>query len=58
MPDTISTCKKWQFVGSGDTCLSIEQQYSITATQFGRWNPYVGPSCAALWLGYYVCVGV
>lgn len=27
-------------------------------TQFGAWNPYVGTSCASLWLGYYVCVGV
>ncbi|PLB44330.1 hypothetical protein P170DRAFT_503006 [Aspergillus steynii IBT 23096] len=58
MPNTISTCKKWHLVASGDSCWSIEQQYSITAAQFGKWNPYVGSSCASLWLGYYVCVGV
>ncbi|GIC89055.1 putative LysM domain protein [Aspergillus udagawae] len=58
MPSTISTCKKWHLVATGDSCWSIEQQYGITATQFGTWNPYVGTSCASLWLGYYVCVGV
>jgi hypothetical protein len=51
MPSTISTCKKWHLAASGDNCWSIEQQYGITATQFGT-------SCASLWLGYYVCVGV
>ncbi|EHA19725.1 hypothetical protein ASPNIDRAFT_179830 [Aspergillus niger ATCC 1015] len=25
---------------------------------FNMWNPYVGSSCANLWLGYWVCVGV
>ncbi|KAH2160340.1 hypothetical protein KXW37_010006 [Aspergillus fumigatus] len=58
MPNTTSTCKTWHLVASGDSCWSIEQQYSITATQFGTWNPYVGSSCASLWLGYYVCVGI
>ncbi|OGM41739.1 LysM domain protein [Aspergillus bombycis] len=58
MPDTISSCAKWHLVASGDSCWSIEQQYSITSTQFDSWNPYVGSSCTTLWLGYYVCVGV
>ncbi|KAL4961050.1 putative LysM domain protein [Aspergillus stella-maris] len=58
MPDTISTCAQWHQVASGDTCWDIQQQYGITAAQFGRWNPYVGSGCASLWLGYFVCVGV
>ncbi|THC89830.1 hypothetical protein EYZ11_010714 [Aspergillus tanneri] len=58
MPNTISTCKKWHHVATGDNCWSIEQEYSISATQFEKWNPYIGSSCASLWLGYYVCVGV
>ncbi|KAJ5135357.1 uncharacterized protein N7515_004635 [Penicillium bovifimosum] len=58
MPNTVSNCAKWHLVASGDSCWSIEQQYSITAAQFGNWNPYIGSSCASLWLGYYVCVGV
>ncbi|GAB1202090.1 hypothetical protein APSETT445_000701 [Aspergillus pseudonomiae] len=39
MPDTISSCAKWHLVASGDSCWSIEQEYSITSTQFASWNP-------------------
>ncbi|PYI09360.1 hypothetical protein BO78DRAFT_437930 [Aspergillus sclerotiicarbonarius CBS 121057] len=58
MPDMISTCTKWHLVASGDNCWSIEQGAGISASDFASWNPYVGSSCANLWLGYYVCVGV
>ncbi|RAK90215.1 LysM domain protein [Aspergillus costaricaensis CBS 115574] len=58
MPDTIDTCEKWHLVAEGDNCWSIEQDAGITADQFNTWNPYVGSSCANLWLGYWVCVGV
>ncbi|RAL14683.1 putative LysM domain protein [Aspergillus homomorphus CBS 101889] len=58
MPNTIGTCSKWHLVASGDSCWAIEQEYSITAAQFGKWNPSVGASCSTLWLGYWVCVGV
>ena len=58
MPSTISTCKKFYQVQSGDGCWSIEQANSITAAQFSTWNPYVDANCDNLWLGYYVCVGV
>ncbi|GKZ65102.1 hypothetical protein AnigIFM50267_007266 [Aspergillus niger] len=58
MPDTIDTCKKWHLVADGDNCWSIEQDAGVTASQFNMWNPYVGSSCANLWLGYWVCVGV
>ncbi|GLA39977.1 hypothetical protein AnigIFM63309_007581 [Aspergillus niger] len=58
VPDTIDTCKKWHLVVDGDNCWSIEQDAGVTASQFNMWNPYVGLSCANLWLGYWVCVGV
>lgn len=37
-PGTISTCKKYHRVVSGDSCWSIEQEAGITSTQFNRWN--------------------
>ncbi|OJZ91028.1 carbohydrate-binding module family 50 protein [Aspergillus luchuensis CBS 106.47] len=58
MPDMINTCNKWHLVADGDNCWSIEQDAGITAGQFNTWNPYVGSSCANLWLGYWVCVGI
>ncbi|KAL4981676.1 LysM domain protein [Aspergillus falconensis] len=57
MPDIISTCTEYYLVQRGDSCSSIEQEYSITSTDFYTWNPAVGDDCASLWLGYYVCVG-
>ncbi|KAL4860715.1 hypothetical protein BDV12DRAFT_208904 [Aspergillus spectabilis] len=57
-PGTISTCKKYHRVVSGDSCWSIEQEAGITAAQFNRWNSGVGEDCASLWAGYYVCIGV
>ncbi|KAL4877580.1 hypothetical protein BJY04DRAFT_230540 [Aspergillus karnatakaensis] len=58
MPDTIDSCSKWHLVSSGDSCWSIEQEHGVYAAEFARWNPYVGSGCEALWLGYFVCVGV
>ncbi|GAT22555.1 LysM domain protein [Aspergillus luchuensis] len=58
IPDTINTCNKWHLVADEDNCWSIKQDAGITAGQFNTWNPYVGSSCANLWLGYWVCVGV
>ncbi|RHZ48402.1 putative LysM domain protein [Aspergillus thermomutatus] len=58
MPGIISTCTSYYLVQSGDSCWSIEQAYSISAANFSTWNPDVGTSCASLWEGYYVCVGV
>ncbi|OKP00965.1 hypothetical protein PENSUB_7546 [Penicillium subrubescens] len=57
-PGTISTCKKYHLVANGDSCWSIEQSAGITAANFNTWNPDVGLSCASLWVGYYVCIGV
>jgi hypothetical protein len=51
MPSTIATCKSYYLVQSGDYCALIEGKFGITAVQFQAWNPYVGASCANLWLG-------
>ncbi|RJE24636.1 LysM domain protein [Aspergillus sclerotialis] len=57
-PGTVPACQKYHLVESGDSCYDIEQQYGITTAQFNKWNPKVGEDCGALWVGYYVCVGV
>jgi hypothetical protein len=53
----ISNCNKYHLVESGDGCASIASAYGISLSNFYSWNPAVGSSCGALWLGYYVCVG-
>ncbi|KAJ5934389.1 hypothetical protein N7466_003936, partial [Penicillium verhagenii] len=61
MPDEASKCNKcnkWHTVVSGDGCQAIADQYDILLSDFYIWNPSVGTSCASLWLGYAVCVGV
>ncbi|KAI1754110.1 hypothetical protein F4782DRAFT_529039 [Xylaria castorea] len=55
-PGAVCACKRWHKVVSGNTCDTIEKQYSITAAQFLKWNPQVGSDCSTLWLGYNVCV--
>ncbi|KAF3064419.1 LysM [Daldinia childiae] len=57
-PGSICKCKSWHQVNSEDTCANIEARYKITAEQFNKWNPLVGPMCKLLWDGYNVCVGV
>ncbi|PWW71787.1 Carbohydrate-Binding Module Family 50 protein [Tuber magnatum] len=52
------SCNKWYFVVSGDTCAAIATSKGISLAVFYTWNPSVGSTCASLWLGYYVCVGV
>ncbi|KAL4772369.1 hypothetical protein BDW60DRAFT_216720 [Aspergillus nidulans var. acristatus] len=53
----ISNCNKYHQVESGDGCASIASAYGISLSNFYSWNPAVGSSCGALWLGYHVCVG-
>ncbi|KAH7014605.1 uncharacterized protein B0I36DRAFT_369543 [Microdochium trichocladiopsis] len=50
-------CNKYHEVVSGDYCQKIADQYKISLSTFYSWNPAVGTSCSALWLGYHVCVG-
>ncbi|KAK1766314.1 hypothetical protein QBC33DRAFT_542494 [Phialemonium atrogriseum] len=54
----ISNCNKFYLVGSGDTCSNIATAQGISLTNFYAWNPAVGNTCASLWAGYYVCVGI
>ncbi|KAK3934192.1 hypothetical protein QBC46DRAFT_325534 [Diplogelasinospora grovesii] len=53
-----ANCNNFHLVASGDTCLVIEGEYGITASQFSTWNPAIDAQCDNLFLGYYVCVGV
>ncbi|KAJ6032590.1 hypothetical protein N7540_003322 [Penicillium herquei] len=55
-PSTDPSCTTFHKVVSGDTCVSIEEEYGITAAEFLAWNPNVGSTCESLWLGYLVCV--
>jgi LysM repeat protein len=57
-PGMVAGCNKFHLVASGDYCSKIVSNYGINLQDFYSWNPTVGESCAGLWLGYYVCVGV
>jgi hypothetical protein len=57
-PGMITTCKKFHLVVSGDQCALIATAAGFTLANFYQWNSYVGDTCASLWLGYYVCIGV
>ena len=52
-PGTISTCKTFHKVVSGDTCMAIENAAGITATQFATWNTGVNADCTNIDVGYY-----
>ncbi|GKU22227.1 unnamed protein product [Fusarium langsethiae] len=53
----VGNCNKFHPVSSTTTCSSIQNYYSISLSDFGKWNPTVGANCANLWAGYNVCVG-
>ncbi|KAH8812335.1 hypothetical protein F5884DRAFT_843633 [Xylogone sp. PMI_703] len=54
----VKNCKKFHLVVSGDQCGTIASSAGITLANFYAWNPAVGTTCASLWLGYYVCIGL
>lgn len=54
----VSNCDAFHLVVSGDTCDSITTAAGISLSDFYSWNPAVGNTCASLWLGYYVCIGI
>ncbi|KAE8371287.1 hypothetical protein BDV26DRAFT_302913 [Aspergillus bertholletiae] len=58
MPDTINTCIKWHLTRDSDGCWQIQQDFHISVDDFTKWNPHIGADCHALWLGYYIYVGV
>jgi hypothetical protein len=53
-----TSCSTFHLVVSGDQCGTIATAAGITTDQFYAWNTNVGSTCASLWLGYYVCIGV
>ncbi|RKK65775.1 hypothetical protein BFJ69_g15988 [Fusarium oxysporum] len=57
-PNMVGNCNKFHIVAKTTTCSSIQNYYSISLADFGKWNPTVGSNCAGLWAGYNVCVGV
>lgn len=57
-PGAIDTCTVWHYTVSDDTCYDIAQNAGITLDDFYAWNTDIGDDCSALWLNYYVCVGV
>lgn len=52
------SCKKFHLVVSGDECGVIATNAGISLSDFYAWNTGVGKTCATLFLGYYVCIGV
>ncbi|KAF2088472.1 carbohydrate-binding module family 50 protein, partial [Saccharata proteae CBS 121410] len=56
MSGTTNSCYQWHTQQSGDTCYSIEQQYSITDAYFRSLNPEIDANCYNLALGYAYCV--
>ncbi|KEY74070.1 hypothetical protein S7711_02659 [Stachybotrys chartarum IBT 7711] len=58
-PGTIEHCRRFHLVGENDgACDGIIALYGLRRDDFFEWNPEVGDNCTALWLGYYVCIGV
>lgn len=55
----IGNCNSFHLVVSGDGCYDIAAAAGISLDDFYDWNPDVGTgTCASLWGGYYVCVGI
>ncbi|KAL4860947.1 hypothetical protein BDV12DRAFT_191404 [Aspergillus spectabilis] len=58
LPGTVSNCKSFHLIESGDSCWSIYTEAGITLAQLRQWNSHIDAACSNLWLGYYICVGV
>lgn len=54
----VDDCDLFHLVVSGDSCYDVAAAAGIALDDFYAWNPEVGNSCADLYLGYYVCIGV
>ncbi|KAH8674777.1 hypothetical protein BGZ60DRAFT_404796 [Tricladium varicosporioides] len=57
MPQIVSTCTKYEFVGNGLRVDAMVAQNGITMAQFLAWNPAVDKTNPSAWAGYWVCVG-
>lgn len=54
-----TNCNKWYVAQSGDTCSVPEKKFSLSHTQFIKWNPAVSVDCTSgFWVGEAYCVGV
>jgi len=49
-------CAKWYTIVTGDGCASVEQKFSLSASQFFALNPEVKTDCTNLGLGEAYCV--
>ncbi|KAK6526559.1 hypothetical protein TWF694_005141 [Orbilia ellipsospora] len=52
-------CNKWYLVASSDTCSSIITKLSplsVISAHLLAWNPTIGPNCAGLTVGTYLCI--
>jgi len=56
MSGIVTTCKKFEFVGSGLRVDAIVAQNNITMAQFLEWNKAVDQNSPTVWAQYWVCV--
>lgn len=57
MPEIVSNCTTFEFVGDGVTVDQVVAQNGITDDEFYAWNGDVSESDPVLWAQYWVCVG-
>jgi LysM repeat protein len=57
MPGMVGNCRRFYKVVSGDTCDAIVSKTGTSRANIIKWNPQVGSACA-VWLDYYICVGL
>jgi hypothetical protein len=56
---TVSGCRLWYNIVSGDTCAKVASSFGIPVSQFLAWNPAVSADCSQnFWSGYAYCVRV
>lgn len=49
-------CEEFYKVADNDNCFNVAANYHIPLGTFYSWNPAIGPNCALLQWGYFVCV--
>ncbi|KAH6724401.1 hypothetical protein BKA61DRAFT_29479 [Leptodontidium sp. MPI-SDFR-AT-0119] len=57
MPGMVTNCKRFYKVVSGDSCDAIVSKTGVTKANIIAWNTQVGSACA-VWLDYYICIGL
>ncbi|OHE93540.1 LysM domain-containing protein [Colletotrichum orchidophilum] len=51
----VDNCNRFHMVKTGDGCAYDASNKGILLSDFYRWNPAVGDTCAGLWANVYVC---